>query len=257
MTCQEVDDLAAPYALGALVREERVQLEAHLETCSKHAAVLEQYRGTVGFLHMTTVDTEPPASLKTGILSAIRSEEEALEATRRADSATRESIPATLMETHPRSRAAGTMRRRLAWPTAISMPWPGLALPAVVLLSLLAWNLSLQFSDDSPSAFSRYMSNEAEGIHGQIYFVEDVGVITVEGLPELQAGESYQAWAVIGNQVMSLGALGTTETGDGFVLLSDHVTEDEPVFITVESQEDRVAIEAGSPTGRVVLSTEP
>ena len=101
------------------------------------------------------------------------------------------------------------------------------------------------------------MSNEAEGIHGQIYFVEDVGVITVEGLPELQAGESYQAWAVIGNQVMSLGALGTTETGDGFVLLSDHVTEDEPVFITVESQEDRVAIEAGSPTGRVVLSTEP
>lgn len=153
MTCQEVDDLAAPYALGALVREERVQLEAHLETCSKHAAVLEQYRGTVGFLHMTTVDTEPPASLKTGILSAIRSEEEALEATRRADSATRESIPATLMETHPRSRAAGTMRRRLAWPTAISMPWPGLALPAVVLLSLLAWNLSLQFSDDSPVLF--------------------------------------------------------------------------------------------------------
>lgn len=249
MICQEVDDLAAPYALGALVREERAQLEAHLETCPKHAAVVEQYRATVGFLHMSTADVEPPVSLRAGILSAIKAEDE-------AHAATPEAVLARSEETRPQAQVAGPKRRAMPWPIAMPRRWPGLALVTVLILGLLAWNLSLQTSEDSPIAFSRYMVNEVEGIHGHIYFVEDVGVITVEGLPELQTGESYQAWAVIGNEVMSLGALGTTETGEGFVLLSDHVTEEETVFITVESQENRAAIEADSPTGRVVLSTE-
>ena len=249
MTCQEVDELVASYALGALLRGERVQLEAHLESCSKHAAALEQYRGTVEFLHLTTADIEPPGSLRAGILSAIQAEEEAL-------AATPGPVTATSEELGPQVRIAGPKRRGTPWPISTPMRWPGLALVTVLILGLLAWNLSLQISDESPRAFSRYMVNEAEGIHGHVYFVEEVGVIMVEGLPELQAGESYQAWTIIGSKVLSLGALGTTDTGDGFVLLPDHVTEEEPVFITVELEIDGAAAVSSSPTGRIVLSTE-
>jgi anti-sigma-K factor RskA len=128
----------------------------------------------------------------------------------------------------------------------------GVAVAAVALLiaGLLAWNVVLQFSQpEETEAFVRYMGTEE--IHAFVYYVEDVGVITASGMDPLPESRTYQAWAVIDGKPVSLGLLEIAEDGEGYILLDQHVTEDEPVFITIEN-----AGGSPTPTGAKVVWTE-
>jgi anti-sigma-K factor RskA len=133
------------------------------------------------------------------------------------------------------------------------LPVPfGVAVAAVALLvaGLLAWNVILQFSQpEETEAFVRYMGTE--DIHAFVYYVEDVGVITASGMTPLPENRTYQAWAVIDGKPVSLGLLKIAEDGEGYVLLDQHVTENEPVFITIEN-----AGGSPTPTGAKIVSTE-
>jgi anti-sigma-K factor RskA len=223
VTCQEVDELAAAYALGALSQEQRAEVNAHLATCKEHALVLGGLRSAVGALTFSAETIRPPQHLKAQIIAAA---------------------------TGGRAVAAEAPRRRwtLRWPHIGTRPALGLLSLAVV--ALFAWNLTLQFSGgDNKDAFVRYVGNEQ--VHAHIYFVENVGVMTVEGLDPLPTTETYQAWSLAGGVSRSLGVLNVSDDGDGYVLLSSHVTNKQPVFLTIEPS-------GGSqqPSGATVLSTE-
>ena len=133
------------------------------------------------------------------------------------------------------------------------MPVPfGAAVAAVALIiaGLLAWNVVLQFSKpEETEAFVRYMGTE--DVHAFVYFVEDVGVITASGMEPLSNNRTYQAWAVIDGKPVSLGLLEVDDDGEGYILLNQHVTEKEPVFITIEN-----AGASPTPTGAKVVWTE-
>ncbi len=231
MTCQQVDELAAGYALGALTPEQRDEIDAHLETCAEHSMILREMRATVGVLHHGAPEREPPSTLKARIMAAARAD---------IEGGGPAPAPAAPIE---------FSRKSYGW----QFPVPfGVAVAAVALLvaGLLAWNVVLQFSQpEDTEAFVRYMGTEE--IHAFVYYVEDVGVITASGMDPLPANRTYQAWAVIDGKPVSLGLLEIAEDGEGYILLDQHVTEDEPVFVTIEP-----AGGSPAPTGAKVVWTE-
>jgi anti-sigma-K factor RskA len=230
VTCQQVDELAAAFVLGAVTPEQREEIEQHLATCSEHSAVLVEMRATVGVLNQAPEEREPSPDLKARIMSAAR-----------ADVAPQRAVPA--------QRAAPRSGGWFGWLPRIPL---GVAVGAlsVAVAALLVWNIALQFSrPEEADAFVRYMG--AEDTHAFLYFVEDVGVITAEGMTPLPPNKTYQAWAMIDGEPVSLGVLDVQEDGEGFVLLSRHVTKKEPVFITIESSGG-----ADQPSGSTVLSTK-
>jgi anti-sigma-K factor RskA len=71
---QFAEDLAL-YALGSLsADEERLALERHLETCSSCRLELEQLRGDMGLLSLSTVGPKPPERARRRLMAAIASE---------------------------------------------------------------------------------------------------------------------------------------------------------------------------------------
>jgi anti-sigma-K factor RskA len=150
----------------------------------------------------------------------------------------------------PQVEAPSPAKRRwnFRWP-AFGMR-PALGLLSVAVVALLVWNVALQTGGGAnPDAFVRYVGNEQ--VHAHIYFVENVGVMTIDGLDPLPSNETYQAWSVLDGSTRSLGVLDVSDNGDGYVLLSNHVTNNEPVFVTIEPS-------GGStwPSGATVLSSQ-
>lgn len=232
MTCQQVDELAAGYVLGSLTPEQREEVELHLETCGEHSLLMREMRATVAVLPNAVPDHEPPFNLKARIMAAARADLDA------------ETAPATA------PAPVAVSRKSYGW----HLPVPfGVAAAAVALIvaGLLAWNLILQFSQpDDSEAFVRYMGTEE--IHAFVYYVEDVGVITASGMTPLPDNRTYQAWGVIDGKPVSLGLLKIDDDGEGYVLLDQHVTENDPVFITIENA-------GGSPTpsgAKVIWTTD-
>jgi len=70
---QFADDLAL-YALGSLEGSERAELEKHLEACASCRRELEQLRGDLGLVALTTAGPKPPARARQRLMEAIAKE---------------------------------------------------------------------------------------------------------------------------------------------------------------------------------------
>ena len=103
---QQFEEELALYALGSLQVGEHASLEKHLEGCSGCNAELEQLRGDMALLALSTVGPTPPMRARKRLLSAIESE----------------------------ARLQLVPQRRAWWAFA-----PGLAAAAMVLLAALLW----------------------------------------------------------------------------------------------------------------------
>ena len=71
---QQLEEDLALYALGSLEADERASLEKHLEACSGCNAELEQLRGDMALLALSTVGPAPPRRARERLLSVIASE---------------------------------------------------------------------------------------------------------------------------------------------------------------------------------------
>jgi anti-sigma-K factor RskA len=78
MDCEQLAALYEEYALGVLEGEERAELEAHLARAGdKCIAGVAQARGFVSQLALAAPDAEPPAALRSKIMSAIKQDADA------------------------------------------------------------------------------------------------------------------------------------------------------------------------------------
>ena len=71
---QQFEEDLALYALGSLEAGEQASLEKHIEGCSGCNAELEQLRGDMALLALSTVGPTPPLRARKRLLSAIESE---------------------------------------------------------------------------------------------------------------------------------------------------------------------------------------
>ncbi len=110
---QQFEEDLALYALGSLPAGERASIESHLEDCPGCNTELEQLRGDMALLALSTVGPAPPRHARQRLLSAIESE----------------------------TRLRLVPQRRAWW-----MPVPWLAAAAMLLVAALLWrqNSALQ-----------------------------------------------------------------------------------------------------------------
>jgi anti-sigma-K factor RskA len=119
---QFAEDLAL-YALGSLDGAERHALEKHLDGCASCRREIEQLRGDLSLLALTTAGPKPPARARQRLMSAIADEPR---------------LPAA---------APASQRRQRSWWTALGLPalrWASAVALVVVAIGLLRQNSTLQ-----------------------------------------------------------------------------------------------------------------
>ena len=115
LTCDEVNDLAAGFVLGALEEEEMARVRHHLSTCTDPHAELDELGGVVPYLVETLEPVEPPAALGRRIVAAVAAEAEAAEAAEAAGASAGQMGPAAVQPPPAATPSLARRAHRTSW----------------------------------------------------------------------------------------------------------------------------------------------
>lgn len=212
-------DLAAPYVLDALEKEESAFFEAHLAECSVCRSEVDELREVTGLLAYAAPAAAPPAGLRERIVAEAR----------RTSSAPAAPAPLSRPQAVP---ARGP--RRSAW-----LPW--LAAAASLVLALVAGSALLRERQERLALEREYrqavatieqrdsLLANALGTEVQIATLAATGeaptmrlfwdrergvmVLSARHLPPAPAGRTYQLWGIVAGEAPR--SLGTFDTDAG------------------------------------------
>jgi anti-sigma-K factor RskA len=237
MSCDEVDDLAGAYAVGALPHEELEAVETHLASCrlSTHAE-LHGLVATAALLPFTVPPAVPPAGLGARILAAAAGETPRALATPPPQM----SPPAPLVPF--RRRRGGALGFALA---AAAM--------ALLALGLGAWGLSqhnaltaVQLRERQQSSVLTLLSSA-----GTVVQTPATGALTtallvqpkdggpaylLENWPATSPGKIYQAWYIASGKPVSAGLFGGSNSGLQAVQLAGPLQGAQAFAVTIEPE---------------------
>lgn len=244
----ELEALAAGYALSALDLQERQVFEAHLAACGACALQVAEMSAAAAGLSLAVEERDPPPQLKQRILALARAEK---------------AVPSQVV---PRRRWAAAWRERL-------LGYRAAAIAAAVLLlvsaGLTVWNVRLQATLDTNRArLSR--SYDALAIWGQAEhwwrsqgtaFAPDArsslahsskqsaGCLLAWNLPPAE-GKVYQVWTIKDGVTTRAGRLLLFDSTLWRIIPGD-VNALEAVLVTLEENEG-----TRQPEGPVVLRVD-
>jgi anti-sigma-K factor RskA len=194
MDCQQFEELAGAYVLGATDELERYAAQAHLTTCASCQRTVRELQTVTDLLPLAAPAVEPSPDLKRRIMTAVE---------------------ADAREYATAQRAAQPSQQRRWW----QYPQTRLAVACVLILLVLsgglaAWNLNLQQQLSRISA-SQIFSYKIQGtspnttISGEAMYLPQlrVTILNIQGLPPLAGTEVYQGWIIKNNRPASIGLL--------------------------------------------------
>jgi len=191
VNCEEFEELSGAYAIGALPDDERLDADGHLASCEKHPEVAELF-AVANSLALAAPEMEPPVRLKARLMEAIA-----------------ESEPV-----QQRSAPIRTPRRSLGeiisgWFRNARLGYGLAAAMTVLVVGLLAWNVSLQSEDDSGSTFVIQMTGQ---IGGEVVYEADQKVVfmKLQGVDQLPPDKVYEVWGLDDGRATALGVVAPT-----------------------------------------------
>jgi anti-sigma-K factor RskA len=238
MTCNEVDELAAAFALGALEADEEDALQAHLASCDQPHREMRNALGAGAVLAESLDPVAPSPGLRDRLMATIE----------RTPQAHRPAISAP-----PPAERPGW----LAWLSPqVARP---LAVAAVVaLLAIGAWNLSLQSQLGQRDAALRAVASaisdgdlafRVDGSAGRGYVVETPGegaALVVADLAELPADRLYELWLIdASGAAVAVGTFAPADRAVAVVPIERDLAGYATFAVTVEAE--RVAAPSGAP----------
>jgi len=185
MNCDEIEELLAAYAIGALSTKEAGQARAHLASCRRHDEALAGLRATVDALALAAPEREPPTALRARVLGAFEREVT--------------SAPPAVVQMRP------TARRWFA-PPRPAFAWLAAAVLLLAVVGLGAWNAVLQLGGEDGGAVTAQLTGPAGS--AELVYLKDqsLAVFDVE-LSDPPPGREYQAWGIHDTGAVSLGLL--------------------------------------------------
>lgn len=238
----ELEELAAAFALEALTTEEWNAFRTHLEACGLCRQLVGQFQSVAGHLPDALEEVSPSPGLKDRILREARGEVE--RATRRGWQA-----PSWL-----------TLN-----PVAVA------AVVVLVVAGLIAWNVALQLGGDDNGDLTTTQRELIDAIATgggitQLSGTEaapaasgslvqspkgEKAFLLVHNLPSLDPDREYQVWRIIDEVPSSAGTFASAGIGRPVVLLGDFSDAD-AIGVSIEPK-------GGSPlpTGAIVLLGSP
>lgn len=248
MTHEELRDLTAAYALGALPDDERREVEAHLAQCEECAADARSFAPALEALALDVEPVAPPAHLRARVLGAVSAPHATAGKVSMPDTPARRAhwgwnslalaaaavlvVAVGLYAAALRSRLADLERayadanaraqaalhdteRRRAAAAAAPRAADVLSAPDVV-------RIDLRGQSPAERALARALWSRARGM-----------VFGATDLPELPAGKVYQLWVVTGNAAISAGLLQSDGTGHYSLLVRTDPNIPQPVALAV------------------------
>ena len=208
----EMESLAAGYALSALDPDDRRLFEGHLPTCPLCRQMVMEFKGVAGVLPMVVEEMEPPASLRSTVLGSVVAGKPRRDL---KDGAARNGIVGLW----------GLFQKK----AAISVP---LVVLIIGVVGLSIWNVSLQRRLDSNETqlsmtsraatimeqadqWWRFEGTEAApDANGTLAYSsrDQEGYLMVWGLP-IHEEHTYVAWTQLDGKRSRIGAMWSTEGG--------------------------------------------
>ena len=217
--------------LDALSEEEARAFEAHLHDCPTCRAEVAELRLVADVLPLAVEPVEPPASLRSRILTQARAEEP--------------SARLAIVPPEPSERTPVRRRLRLRRP----MAWAG-AVAAALIIGLGAWNISLQqqvHTHSTASAITNALAHGAQAwpVTGTNAAPAATGtliqpkhganaIFVVSGLPASPPNKVYQIWLVRGTRPTSGGTFSVSSAGPQVVSLLQSATGYQVTAVTLE-----------------------
>lgn len=202
-------DLASIYAVNALEDDERLEFEAHLESCDQCQAEVAAVHETMAAL-ATETEAQPPSELRANILASI-SETEQLAPI--ADPGANAPVEA------PIDLSARRTAMRRAWPLLAAAAVLVIAAASVAFLSFGGTSddgISVDEVAAAPDAVEVDLG-AAEGAPGSVNVVWsadlDVVSLTADGLADPGPGRVYELWFVLEDGAVAPAGLFTPEDG--------------------------------------------
>lgn len=184
----EIEDLLAPFVLGATDPEEDELVRSHVDGCPTCTSTLRRLRGALSAVPLAAETVAPPPRLREQILAAAA-------ASRRPEIASPRR-PRILPPRPPRRPVWGV---GLGWRRAT-------AAAAIVAFALgaglgLGVGRSLAPQPASPPGVVQYSlsgSGAMAGAQGRVFELRQQGLTLVEfsNLPDLEAGKVYELWLI-------------------------------------------------------------
>jgi len=182
MTCGQIEELLAAFALGALDVGEEASARAHLSICRRHDAELAEMAGVAATLALAVEEREPPLALRVRLIEAFEAE---VSAQRR----------------WPAPQAAILRPRRwFARPQFVYLAAAAVLVLAVV--GLATWAAVLQLDGGQATIEAEFHGG---GTGTLVYRHDDRTVELTLELPQPPAGRVYQAWGLFEQGPASLG----------------------------------------------------
>ncbi|MFN2483534.1 MAG: anti-sigma factor domain-containing protein [Candidatus Limnocylindria bacterium] len=238
--CSDVDELDAPYALGALEPDEARAVAAHLVACREPHARLRELVATASALPASLEPIQPSAATRSRVMATVAAtpREPRASALAGATATAARSVP---VEAVPERRPG-----LFEWlhPRAMSAV---AAVAVVAALAVGAWNLQLRSSlDASDRQLADVAAAVAEGgpayrvsgSAGSGYLVERAdgsASVILGSLAELAEGERYQMWLLNDDEVLTAGSF-TASRDQLIVVPLERPVEDATTFaVSVET----------------------
>ena len=207
MNHTEITELLGAYALDAVEDEERAEVQAHLTTCARCRAEVQEH------LEVASLLAHEGADAPTGLWQRISGSLEEAQPGLRLVPAESASAPAPGPQARPRRwLAAGAVAAAAAVVVAV------LGVQVVQQDDRIA-ELETALDDPLQTAFAATLADpeaevlelsSADGalrIRGAVAR-DGTGYLRADGLPPLDEGRTYQLWGGAGDQLVSLGVLG-------------------------------------------------
>ena len=205
MNHDEVVELAAAYALGALDGEERARFEALLAAGDVDArATLRDFESTVATLAAETAESPPPA-VKAALMARIDSEERSRGNVTRVLSMPRSAPPRrslwTVVAVGTIAAGVAAIAVGLAVSTVYDRRIGQLAQEQAQLREELARQESLVTIFQDPATQVATLSGLAPAPEAKarlLWHATAGGLLVAQGLPPAPAGKAYELWAITG-----------------------------------------------------------
>ena len=231
MTCHDVEELAAAFALGAVDPDEEAAVRAHLADCGQPHPEVRDALGAGLVMAESLEPVAPSAALRDRLMATIERTPQAL-----AGTVTEE--PAS---TAGRRGWLDWLSPRIARPVALAA--------VAALVAVAAWNLSLQSQLGQRDAALRAVASaisggetafRVEGDAGRGYVVDTPGegaALVVTDLAALPADRLYELWLIdtTGTPV-AVGTFTTTDDAVTVVPLERDLTGFTVFAVTVEAE---------------------
>jgi anti-sigma-K factor RskA len=218
---EQVNEMLAGLALGALNPDEEAEARIHIRECSVCAADLAAMSEVASALPLTVDEVEAPASLRQRVheISA-------------TDAGTKPAPP-RIVRFFPRPRRPGYVG--LTWAAA-----------AAIAIGLVGWNVSLQRQLSQNSGELAQLRNQVQhralvspgnGNVGSIAYLagDRLALLSLHGLTRPEAGKAYELWVIpTGDQPVPAGTFLPDEDGNKLLVIPHQLAAGDQIAVTVE-----------------------